>query len=114
MRVTGPAAACAVLATWAAAALAGDARAGERILTTVAQMGAPAGVELAPPRSERSLGYGLPAGARQGHGVWYVLRVAYRFAFAPTTRPGRAYLMVSTNGFACAQLEFRVTREEGH
>src|SRR5690349_2439678 len=114
MRVTGLAAACVVLAAWPAAALAGDARASERTVTTVALMGAPAGVALAPPHSERSLGFRLPAGARQGRGVWYVLRLRYRLTFAPTTRPGRAYVMASTNGYTCAQLEFRVTRERGH
>src|SRR5690348_9021462 len=113
MRITGLAAAFVVLAAWPAA-LAGDARASERTLTTVARMGAPAGVALAPPHSERSLDYRLPPGASQGRGVWYVLRLRYRLTFAPTTRPGRAYVMASTNGYTCAQLEFRVTRVQGH
>jgi hypothetical protein len=62
----------------------------------------------------RSLHYRLPTGARQGPRLWYVLSYHFSVRIDPTSGPGLAHLVVNTNDFTCANIEFAVTTRGGH
>jgi hypothetical protein len=53
----------------------------------------------------------LPAGARQGEDAWYLVRLHYRIELEPHSRAGRAYVLASTNGEACAQITYLTRRD---
>jgi hypothetical protein len=54
----------------------------------------------------RSAPFILPARARQGPRVWYLIKLHFRISFSPRTGEGFAYVSGLTNGRSAAQIKF--------
>lgn len=57
--------------------------------------------------------FGLPAEASQGPRNWYLVRLHVRLVLAPNSGPGKILLSATTNGAACALIEFRAAPKAG-
>jgi hypothetical protein len=52
--------------------------------------------------------FALPASAAQGPHLWYLVRLHLRLVLAPDSGAGKIDVSATTNGAACALIEFRV------
>ncbi|PJB49531.1 MAG: hypothetical protein CO103_05175 [Chloroflexi bacterium CG_4_9_14_3_um_filter_45_9] len=60
----------------------------------------------------RSVEFRLPKKAAQGPESWYLIHLNFHIKFGEQSEEDLAYVSASTNGYCCAQVKFRVKRED--
>ena len=69
--------------------------------------------QVSRPRQQLVARYRLPAGVRQGHGTWYLLRLHVAVAFRPRATPGTLEVFGRVNGLTVASIVYDVENAGG-